>query len=123
MLSAPVCSSKRRVSRSTAVACLRPAPPACAYTKMFVSTNSTLMQFVARPLDFAFHPSIGRVPYPFQEAPLGLLSLRLLFDHFADGQGNEAAHRLVASGREDPKASQQFVRQAQRDVGMFPHVI
>src|ERR1700722_9984641 len=112
MLIAPACSSNRRAINSTALSCFRPAPPSCAYTKIFVSTNSTLMQLVPRPLDLALRPPIRRVAYPFEEPPLGLLRLRLLLDHLADGKCNEAAHRLIARGSEDAKAPQQFLRQA-----------
>jgi hypothetical protein len=56
-------------------------------------TNSTLMQFVPRPLNLALSPSIRRAAYSFQEAPLGPL-------------------RLAPRGGEDPKAPQQFLRQA-----------
>lgn len=79
------------------------------------------MQFIPRPLKFAFGPAIGSVPDSFKETLLSRTRLRVLIDHLADGDRHQAAHRLIARGGVHAEAPQQSVGQAQSDVRLLLH--
>lgn len=89
--------------------------------RIFVSTNSTLMDFVSSPGDLALGATVRRVANPLEEARLGFFVSLILVHHLADGFGHDCGHRLVARSRVGAELTEQSPREAQRDVLMIAH--
>src|SRR5258706_14302881 len=98
MLAQQVSASTRFVSNATDFSCFFPAPPSWAYTRMLVSTNSTLMQFVASPPDSALGSPIGCVSDPIEKPVLGACRFGFATHHSADRISHQLGHRLAVGG-------------------------
>src|ERR1017187_943567 len=84
--------------------------------KMLVSTNSTLMQFLAAPTDHAAGVTIWCALDAMEKTPLGLRGIRISIDHLANGFGHERGHGLVMGSSVDTEPAEQGLGKAQGNV-------
>src|SRR5579864_6971237 len=75
--------------------------------KMFVSTNSALMEFGSSPLDFAPGAAVGSIASSIQEPAFGFGIALILFHKGTNRFRHDFCHRLVMGGCVDPETAQE----------------